>query len=174
LFRLPAMAMAHEYDEYFQNHGEVQKIINTAIEKGSWIIFMYHNIGIKGTWGWYEWEEFIKDLELLKKLDYWYVNLDDAICYIQERNALRVHYTCVESSGNSLKYKFIWSDNLNNNIYNKPLTFRIELKNNRIVESIILDDNSPISVLSISGSTIYLEIYPNEKECLLNIFFKYN
>lgn len=169
LYGLPSIVMGHDFEEYYQNHDEVKSVINTANENESWIIFMYHNIGLRGRYAWYEWKDFIADLELLEKLDFWYVNLDDAICYIQERNNLIVKSNLVAAMDDTLKYNFVWSDNLNNSIYDHPISFRIELKNDEVVKEVLLNDNSNISIININGAFIDLEIYPDEEIHLLTI-----
>lgn len=167
-FGLPSLVMG-KVEGAYHDHAGVEKIINNAHENESWIIFMYHNIGISGSYGWYEWEQFIKDLDLLERLDYWSVNMDDAICYIQERNNLSINLKCITEKGNELKYKFVWSDSLDNKIYNHPLSLRIRMKNNNIVDKVLLDKDSSIATVSINGSIIELEVYPDEKEHLITI-----
>ena len=171
LYGLPGIVMGHDDEVYYQDHEEVKPVINMGAVKESWIVFMYHNIGFEGAYAWYSFNDFLKDLDLLKSLDYWAVNMDDAICYIQEYNNLNIEYTLIDSTPELCTYKFVWSDNLDNEIYDHPLSLKINFDGHNSIRNILLDMNTNISIISTDSTTINMDIYPDEKEHLMTIIF---
>jgi len=115
--------VALEYENYIQTHEEMAPILSTALDSSAWVIIMYHNIGIPGGWGYYQSGDFQRDLDQIAAEDFWCANFDMAAAYIQEKNHFQFEYYPINSKFGNWKYNFVFRDNLDNEVFDQPLSF---------------------------------------------------
>jgi len=123
-YLLPSVPFGNGSYRYVQSHDELAPILDQALARTSWVILMYHAIGIPEGWSYYPLEDFRLDLDQIAAGDYWSANLDQAAAYIQERNALQVEAQPLPGAGRT--YSLTFRDGLADAIYDEPLsvTFR--------------------------------------------------
>ena len=171
-YRLPSIPMANDFDNYFQNHEEVLPIMQYAEAHGAWIIFTYHNIGLPENWGYYNWNEFIKDINYLQTRDFWPGNMDDIAAYIKECNAF--FYTINDSTLGQFEktYVMTFADNLDNHVYFQPLTISFDVMSMVACDSVIVNQASVMQTYEPQSANHFLiDIIPNEQSCILTLKF---
>lgn len=167
---LPAIPVAHEYQKYVQNHQKLVPLLNTAIDSSAWVIIMYHSIGIDIGWGYYPFEDFLQDLDLIAAGDFWCANFDMAAAYVQERNNFRFENYPEASEFGNWKYYIIFRDNLDNEIYNQPLTLEFNFNTNLHIKKMLINPAVESKTeFQAKDNKIRLNIIPDEKRYLITI-----
>lgn len=173
-YYLPCIPMAYEEKEiYVHNHDELEPTLASALEKNAWIIIMYHNIGLPDVgWGWYPTEEFIKDIDYIAANDFWPTNFDNVVMYVQERNNFEYQKICLEESNEKIKYEVVFNDNLDDTLYNHPLTINIKINPDLNAKKIeiepAIDGKSDFNIYDINE--ISLDLIPDGTRYLFSIF----
>ena len=169
-YYLPSVPMANDFDDYYQNHFETLPLLQYAEAHSAWLIFTFHNIGLPGEFGYYNWNEFIKVLDYIKSRNFWVGNMDDIACYIKERNAFTYTITDSKRTSNQITYSITFSDNLDNSIYNFPLTVQLEIETLEQVKSAqFVQGNLTISFVPKNRNNVLFDVLPNEQSCTLTI-----
>lgn len=169
-YYLPSIPVALEYDNYIQNHDEMAPILSAAIDSSAWVIIMYHAIGIPEGWGYYPYEEFLRDLDQIAAEDFWCANFDNVAQYIQEKNNLSVEKYCYSSKFGNWKYYITFRDNLDSDIYTQPLTIEFIFSPKINVKKFYIDP--PIeskTEYDVTENMIRLNIVPDEVRYRINI-----
>jgi hypothetical protein len=129
----------------------------------------YHSIGVVDGWGYYPYREFIKDLNFIKRRDFWSGNFDAVAAYIQERNALDIRIARYFGSNRPNQFELVVGDALDNTIFNEPLTldfiFNAELPDIsgvRITPPIGGETN-----FAVINGQMRLHMVPNERQYTL-------
>ena len=107
------------------------------MEQRSWVILMYHAIGIPEGWSYYPLAEYHRDLAQIAGGDYWSANLDQAAAYLRERLALQVAVESVPHRSGA--YRLTFDDALPDDLYDQPLTVDLELAAGSSVRTILVD-----------------------------------
>jgi len=169
-YYLPTIPVAENKDGYIGTHSGMAPIFETAIERSSWIIIMYHAIGFPEDWGYYPMSEYLSDVGKLHQLDFWGGNMDMVACYIKERNAFTCEFLSVIEDSDTIEYEIVFSDGLENSVYSQPLTLECNFDSNVNVESIeILSGDEIVTVATIDGATARFNIIPDEKTYRMRI-----
>jgi len=165
-YYLPSVPVAaNERPDYVRSHSEIVEILDNAIDRGSWVILMYHMIGLPNGWGYYPFEEFIEDLESIIERDFWCGNFDDVTVYIKERNAFSVNLSEILDAEQNNKYWISFTDSLDNLIYNHPLTVELSFNPDRQVEQVHF--SPPINskgVYAVTDGKLRLNVLPDERK----------
>lgn len=169
--RLLSAPAGQDFPDYINNHVEMEPLLLKALDNTSWIIIMYHAIGIPEGWGYYPLEEFILDINTLAEHDFWGGNMDMVACYIQERNNFSIDTDEIEAGGNFVTYKIVFNDGLDNTIYNQPLTldftFSAELQIKRVHIEPAINSETDFEVIN---NKLRLHVIPDEKIHYITIY----
>ncbi|MFC1555755.1 hypothetical protein ACFL67_01600, partial [candidate division KSB1 bacterium] len=136
-----------------------------------WIILLLHSVGLDGGWGWYEWEEFIKDIDYIEANDFWAGNMDVIAVYIQERNHFSYQTEIIEKDIDHIEYIFIPSDGLDNSMYDQPLTleFQFDFSNTQFPKISFGKSTGELTEMTLKESKVRLNVLPDEKEYILRL-----
>ena len=167
-FRQTPLRTQHAYfgASMIADHAELTPFLEKALEKGAWIIMMYHGIGIPELWGYYPIEEFAKDLDMMKANDFWNGNMDSIVLYIQERNRFRIDLLGMEITAGLQHYDLAFSDGLDNVFYDQPLTLNFTFAPEEIVRTVRFEP--PLGELgelevSAAGLQFSVNVAPDER-----------
>jgi hypothetical protein len=124
-FYLPSVVMGNASHRYLDRHEKLLPVLDRTVEKGGWVILMYHAIGIPSGWSYYPFEDFRQDIEAIAARDLWSANFDAAAVYTMEREALTLDILPgVHEPGDGLTTIRI-KDGLADDLYDEPLTFEV-------------------------------------------------
>ena len=125
-FFLPALTMEsihfRQCERCVNDTRELVPLLDGALDRAAWIIPVYHNIGWKAGWGYYEWEDFQADLEAIAAHDFWVAPMNDVVLYLRERERAEVTMQVSERDGVTSRIAFVLADGLDNDRYDQPLT----------------------------------------------------
>lgn len=164
-YYMPSAAMAYQREEYLSDHAALSPILEKNLEKTAWVIITYHSIGYEEGWGYYPFEEFRKDLDQIAENDYWCGSMDNVTCYIKERNRFQLDVTLLSSNADSLKFKVSFRDDLDNTIYNQPLTLDFNFNTGENIKKMTIvpaiDSSTEFPVVDYK---VRLNVVPDEKK----------
>jgi len=168
-YNVYAVAMGVEHEEWTNNHEETSQILNTNLERNAWVIFLYHSIGLEGSYAWYPWADFLLDLDQIAANDFWCGNLDNVTCYVKERNLFECNITDVWQYGDGIiEYRLFPMDLLDDEVYDQPLTLNLTLKEGYLeyqhLEMIQLSDTTEYL---IDDGSVSIDVLPNENSFIL-------
>ncbi|MFC1693697.1 hypothetical protein ACFL1R_09350 [Candidatus Latescibacterota bacterium] len=170
-YLLPTICVAKNYPDYFRNHEEIAPILDNALEKTAWIIITYHSIDFPEGWGYYPLVEFIKDIDHIATNDFWCYNMDMIACYIKERNKFRFNVSEIKTTKDSWEYEIIFQDDLNNSIYNQPLTLEFTFDSTQTIKNIQIEppinDTTDFTVID---NILCLNVIPDERKYIMKIY----
>lgn len=168
-YYLPSAIIASENSAYINNDAEIQYILNLTLDKTAWIILMYHSIGFVGGYHYYPMDEFVKDLDFIAANDFWCGNMDLVVKYIKERNNFNFKETFISSNSEMSSYKVEFFDNLENEMYNQPLSIEFEM-NGESFRSIKLVSPEGSEVQNeVTNGFVTFNIIPDEKEYIVHL-----
>jgi len=143
-------------------HQDLLPYVKENIKRGSWIILMYHSIGLPKGLAYYPMEEFKKDLDYFKNSKQWIGNMDDVVCYIFSRNNFK--YKITKSNNEKWDYYVELSDGFNNKIYNQELTLNFAINSKIKVKSIEFElSKNNIKTFELKDNKVAINILPDEK-----------
>jgi oligosaccharide reducing-end xylanase len=140
-----------------------------ALAKSSkgWCVFLIHGIDNDGGYSPTQSSEIGSHLSYVNtnSADYWVDTFGNVVKYIKERNALLLSETAVTTD--SLQVNV--SDNLDNTIYNVPVTVRRSLPASWQNARVYLNNNLVSSTISVSGTnkSIVFDVVPGQGELFL-------
>jgi len=159
-YYLPAVSIAGGIKGYVNDHAELAPVLDRALGETAWVILMYHAIGQPLGWGYYELEEFAKDLAQIAEGDFWSANMDAATAYIRERNGLRLELAAGSSDG-GLAISF--RDGLDNEVYDQPLTLELELNPQLNIQALhVMSPNGRTDTHEVTDNRLRLNVLPDE------------
>jgi len=164
-YYLPSLGVGEGSYRYPQNHDQLAPILNQALDLGSWIILMYHAIGIPECWGYYPFEEFAQDLDQIAAGDFWCANLDQAAAYVQERTELAVDLQ--PQAGPGRAYQLSFSDGLPDETFDEPLTVTFRFSG---LSAASLRVDPPVGTgetIAVRGDSARVQLVPAEAPALL-------
>ncbi|MBK7104207.1 MAG: hypothetical protein IPH62_02885 [Ignavibacteriae bacterium] len=173
-FQLPTLVMQAYNYEYcsicINNTDELIPFLDNTIKLNAWLIITYHPIGREDLYGYYYLEDFKNDLEEIKKRDFWVASMDDITLYTYERNSAKINVTNIYSKSGELEnIKIKIEDNLNDLIYNVPLTVLVDLPNNWVDQPLNLHKNSQEFEKIVSETNqLKISIIPDKEEIIIS------
>lgn len=164
---LPSVPMGSGSRRYIRSHRKLSPILEEALKRGSWIILMYHAIGIPEGWGYYPYEDFVMDLDQIAGGDYWSANLGQAAAYARERSGLTVGFQ--PESGRDGAYLLTFRDGLPDEVYDEPLTVTFHftgLSPARLAVAPPVGTGEPVAV---RGDSARIQLLPAETPVSLTL-----
>ena len=164
-YYLPAVCLGNGSYLYVQNHDQLAPVLCQALDLGSWIILMYHAIGIPEGWGYYPFEEFVRDLDQIAAGDFWSANLDQAAAYVQQRAELAVHLE--PQAGPGRAYQLSFSDGLADDIFDEPLTVTFRFTGLSVTQLRVDPPVGTGETVAVRGDSARVQLFPAEAPALL-------
>ena len=167
-YYLPSVKMGTEGKGHVSDHRTLEPFLHRTLDLGAWVILTYHSIGYPEGWGYYPYEEYLRDLNFIAREDFWSGNLDAVAAYIQERNALDINIVRYFGSETPRSYDIIISDQLNNALFNEPLTLDFTFNPQLNVQKVYIDP--PVekrTVFPVVDNKMRLHVVPNERRYTL-------
>ena len=173
-FYLPSVPVAKYEDkaDYVRDHAEVSEILNQSLKRRSWIILMYHMIGLPNGWGFYPFDEYVQDLDFIGAHDFWPANFDDIAAYIYERSAFYAEVSEISSKNTESNYWIRFTDGLDNSIFNHPLTIDLtihpDLKVSEILFTPSIDSSQQYRVVD---NRLTINVLPDERKYQIKLIY---
>lgn len=142
---------------------QLKNIVNQTSQSALWLIETFHGIDGEG-WASIDPSAFAEHLDYLKTLENitWFATVSTVIKYSDERDSLRVF--CDECDDKF--YRIRLEDNLNDSIYNQPLSISLKVPNNW--EGISILGAEFVKMIFKDGFKFLLfNALPNNKEILI-------
>ena len=149
----------------------MRPMLETTLKKSAWLIGLYHALGYPGGYSYYPYDEFLKDLDYLEENDFWCSNMDVIACYIKERNNFQMDVKLI-SSGNNLKYDVAFNDNLNNAIYNTPLTIEFTFDASIGIKKVKFEPeiDQEKDIYSVTDNKLQINVIPDGQKYTMTLF----
>jgi hypothetical protein len=167
---LPSLAMEdysfRQTKNCIINNEHLIPFLNGALTKKAWLILTYHSIGYPEGWGFYQLEEFRKDLDAIKSRDFWNASLNDITLYTFERSQARCAVRMMTKRNSwPLEFKLLLSDGLENTRFNIPLTIAVRPNRDWTGRTIsVYQRGHCMTTQSVRDTTVVLlSLLPNEK-----------
>jgi len=172
---LPSIPVDEKYNRSVQNHEEMANILDQALKKSSWVIIMYHCIGMENRFAYYPFSEFEKDLNQISGNDFWSGNMDMIACYIKERLNFKYEVSPLETNHEFWDYEVYFKDDLNNEIYNQPLTLQFQFSPNTVSDSLFIEPSvESKNIFKIYNGKTQLNIIPDENKYRIRLYKKHD
>ncbi len=126
-YLLPAVCIARKVPGQINDHAGMVKLFENNRVKRSWLIPMYHSVGLKNELGYYPMEDLCNDLDYLRTSDTWVATMDEVARYIKERNSCRMSYKIVNGIDDGILVETVFQDTLHAAFIRVPLTMAIEV-----------------------------------------------
>ncbi|MDW7682199.1 MAG: hypothetical protein SCK70_16670, partial [bacterium] len=158
-------------DKCVNTDEELIPILESALEKRAWIILTYHAIGQPEGYGYFEWDEFVKNVKSISERDFWNSSMNNITLYIKERQNIKIDATELTNSNNATEQiNFTLSDGLANDYYDQPLTLLITIPNKWVGKPIgLFQEDSLCSAYSFDDQNAMVDCLPNELRYTLKI-----
>ncbi len=114
-------------EECVNDNTELDPILDEALNRTAWIILVYHNIGNPQGFGWYDWDEFQKDVRSIAERDFWVAPMNDITLYVRERQRASVQVEVFGETDDPDRIEMTVSDGLDNVVFDQPLTVLFDL-----------------------------------------------
>lgn len=141
----------------YNSTSSITGAFQTAKNKGGWCVLLIHEINNGSGYSPLSSTVVDETLQYLKNNDsyYWVTTFGNAICYIKERNAASL----TEVSNTNSKITMTVTDNLDNSLYNYPLSLRRTLPSGWT--DVTVTQNGKEVESSISNGYIYFKAVPD-------------
>lgn len=138
--------------------------LDHAIMEKDWIILTYHAIGDEKGYGFFKFEEFVKNLAAIRERDFWNASMNSVTLYIREKARAAVVITPLPHPGNDIReIALTLSDGLPNNIYYQPLTLILQLPESWLQHSVALMEHKIVYCRFVAGGNpVLVDIPPDE------------
>jgi hypothetical protein len=150
-FALPTLVMQdyafQHCDRCVSNNEQLIPYLDNTITKKAWIILTYHAIGDDKGYGFYQYEEFQKNIHEIKQRDFWVASMNAITLYLREY--AQAHVEIKGIPGHKKKCQEIGitvSDGLPNDIYDQPLTILFDLPDDWINKHLTLNETGKKSI----------------------------
>jgi hypothetical protein len=174
-FALPTVVMQdYEFSpckKCVSNDEQLIPFLEQAVKKTAWIMMTYHSIGIEDGYGFYKLSEFDKDLQSIKKYNFWNPTMNQAILYIRERKDATVATKMEKDDNGNLKaIQITLSDGLPNDMYDQPLTLDFNIPKEWIGKTIHqFQGDNPVQSLKFDSEKTMVSALPNESSFILRV-----
>ncbi len=171
-FFLPALTMEsidfRQCDWCINDTRELVPILDHALHSTAWIIPVYHNIGSREGWGFYDWEDFQADLRAIAARDFWVAPMNDVVLYLRERENAEVTMQVIERDGVTRRIEFVLADGLDNDRFDQPLTLIFRRPTDWFDAPVEVTQNGKVvGRIPAFTETATLSLLPNEEPYLL-------
>jgi len=155
-FGLPTLVMQdyafNRCKRCVNNNEQLIPYLDETIREKAWIILTYHAIGNEKKYGFFQYDEFQKNIHAVKERNFWNASMNAVTLYIRERLHAEVKIVPVLKHHKVDEMRITVSDNLPNNIYDQPLTVMFHIPKEWIDETIALMEK---------GQTVKTFVYPS-------------
>ena len=156
-------------DNCINDNDDLTPILDEALERTAWIILTYHAIGQSEWWGWYDWDEFRKDVQSIAARDFWTASMNDVTLYAREREKAKIAVEVFEDDlGGAQRIEMTLSDGLDNATFDHPLTILFEQPTDWLgAPFTVSQDGELLHELVFDTKTVMLSLKPNERPYVL-------
>ena len=155
-------------DKCINDNDELTPILDEALEQTAWVILTYHAIGKPESWGWYDYDEFRKDIQSIAARDFWTASMNDITLYVRERANAVITVEVVEGSVGTESIEITLSDGLNNVRFNQPLTILFDQPTDWVGRPFtVSQDGELLAELVFDTEMAMLSLKPNERPHVL-------
>lgn len=123
---MESAAFAQNDQTRINDNRELRPVLDEAVRRTAWLILTYHNSGSESGYGWYDADEFEKDLQSIAARDFWNGTMNDITLYARERENVPL-VTEKRNRGASAHIAITLTDGLDNARFNQPLTVLLDL-----------------------------------------------
>ena len=171
-FGLRALAMQSiEFEgceSCINDNDELVPILDEALAQTAWVILTYHAIGKPEWWGWYDWDEFRKDVQSIAARDFWTASMNDITLYVRERENAVITVDVVEGNAGTESIEITLSDGLENVRFNQPLTILFDQPPDWVGRPFtVSQDGELLDELVFDTQAAMLSLKPNERPWVL-------
>ncbi len=150
------------------NNDELVPILDEALAQTAWVILTYHAIGKPEWWGWYDWDEFRKDVQSIAARDFWTASMNDITLYVRERENAVITVDVVEGSTGTESIEITLSDGLDNVRFDQPLTILFDQPTDWVGRTFTVSQNGEVlAELVFDTQAAALSLKPNERPYVL-------
>ena len=169
-YYLPSIQAGQTSPDYIQDHSEMEPFLKTALDRGAWVILLYHAIGFPDDYCYYPINEFLKDMDYIAGNDFWGGNMDMTACYIRERNQFYTEVTPVAMTDSWFEYDVVFGDGLDNATYDQPLTLEFTFDPSETITGMEIDPAVESGTeFTLEDNILRLNIVPNEQKYRLRL-----
>ena len=155
-------------DDCINDNDELVPILDEALEQTAWVILTYHSIGKPEHWGWYDWDEFRKDVRSIAARDFWTAPMNDITLYVRERENAVITVDVVEGGAGIENIEITLSDGLDNVRFDQPLTILFDQPKDWVGRPFtVSQDGKLLDELVFDTEAVTLSLKPNERSYLL-------
>ena len=150
------------------DNNELVPILDEALEQTAWVILTYHSIGRPEHFGWYDWDEFRKDVQSIAARDFWTASMNDITLYVRERENAVTTVELIEGSGGTESIEITLSDGLDNVRFNQSLTILFDQPTDWVGRPFtVSQDGELLDELVFDTEAAMLSLKPNERPYVL-------
>ncbi|MCU0289541.1 MAG: polysaccharide deacetylase family protein [Acidobacteria bacterium] len=167
-FALPTLVMQdYTFDKCkscVNNNKQLIPYLDQTIRENAWIILTYHAVGNEKQWGFFNYDEFKKNVYEIKNRDFWNASMNEVTLYIRERAHANVKMVAVLNQENEMsEIQLTVSDGLPNDIYDQPLTILFDQPKSWINKPIALvEDGKILKTVVFNSIKGMISIQPDE------------
>lgn len=168
-YLLPSLVMqdfAFEHcDTCINSNQELVPYLDAAVRRSAWLTLTYHAIGDEQGWGYYKLSEFRADIAAVLARDFWSASLQDITLYARERAKAHIELNMLDDT---IEIKV--TDNLDNILYNYPLTVVLRLPSTWKGKAATLTlEGRREQMYSRLTDSLLLHLLPNERTYKLSL-----
>ncbi len=166
-FGLPTLVMQdyvfNHCKRCVNNNEQLVPYLDEAIREKAWIILTYHAIGNKKKYGFFQYDEFQKNIYAIKERNFWNASLNAITLYIRERLNAIVKIVPIFNHHKVEEMHITVSDNLPNNIYDQPLTVMFHIPKEWVNETIALvEKGQTVKTYVYLSIDVMISLQPDE------------
>ena len=151
-------------DGCINDNDELTPILDEALEQTAWVILTYHSIGQPEHFGWYDWDEFRKDVQSIAARDFWTASMNDITLYVRERENAVITVDVAEGNAGTESIEITLSDGLDNARFDQPLTILFDQPTDWVGRPFtVSQDGELLDELVFDTQAAMLSLKPNER-----------
>ena len=172
-FNLPSVIMGSANSRHISNHNRLLPILHETLSRRAWTILTYHSIGNPDGWGYYEYNEFLKDLDFIKNNDFWSGNFAAVTSYAIQRKGLQIQIGRYFGRAFPKQFEIYIGDGLDNTIYSEPLTLDFSFDESLSVQSVRIQPSPTVgdTIFTVDQNRLRLHVVPRERQYTLSFIF---
>ena len=160
---MESAAFAQNDQTRINDNRELRPVLDEAVRQTAWLILTYHNIGSESGYGWYDADEFEKDLQSIAARDFWNGTMNDVTLYARERENVSL-VAEKRGRGASAHIAITLVDGLDNARFNQPLTVLLDLPPDWVGQPFaVWQDGVRLDEFVFDAETAMLALQPNER-----------
>lgn len=181
-FGLPALRMEsydfEQCDFCVNDPEEFFSWLDKCIEQGAWLINTYHAIGFDGEtdgrpvgWGFYRRHHFYEEMTRIKELQeqgvVWLARMNDATLYARQRHNASHDIERIDSE----TYKLYLDDGLDRDIFDMPLTLKLQMDHELMGRRLEIADsfNDIVLEMEISNEIHLVNLLPSDEPYTIRV-----